>query len=384
MGRVSRRRRRASSAGCGRWPPRTAPSPRRAPAHADRPGRGRQDAPGPGGRPGGPAGAFPDGVRLADLAPLADPARCRRRRRALGRARGGRPAGRAHLLARLGRRRLLLVLDNCEHLVGAVAALAAALLPACPGLRLLATSREVLGVAGETAWPVRPLAHARRRARARPRRPRGAATRCACSSSGPRAAQAGLRASRPRTRRPVAQICRRLDGLPLALELAAARVRVLPVGQLSPGWTTASACSRAASRTAPPRQQTLRAVVDWSYDLLTRPGAGALRPAGRVRRRLDAGGAEAVGAGGGLARRSAGPADPLVDHSLVVAEAAGDGTTRYRLLETLREYARSGSRRGESGRAAAARRLLPGAGRSGRAARGPRPATWEPAVCWSG
>jgi non-specific serine/threonine protein kinase len=173
------------------------------------------------------AGAFPDGVRLADLAPLADPGLVPPTvAAALGvREEAGRPVV-PTLLDALGPRRLLLVLDNCEHLVGAVVALVAALLPACPELRLLATSREVLRVGGETTWPVRPLATP----------PPGIGAPADLTGSGAvrlfveraRAAQPGF-ALRDANAPALAALCRRLDGLPLALELAAACLRVLPV-----------------------------------------------------------------------------------------------------------------------------------------------------------
>ena len=228
-------------------------------------------------------------------------------------------------------RRALLVLDNCEHLVEECAALADTLLRACPGLRILATSREALGVAGETAWLVPPLSL--------PTSPSASGASEAVQLFVERArsvvpdfalGDAGLAA--------VAQICRRLDGLPLALELAAARLRALPLERIAERLDDRFRLLTTGSRTALPRHQTLRAAMDWSYDLL----------AERERRLLErlavfAGGfsldaAEAVCAGSDVERDDvldlvAG----LVEKSLVTLLDVEDAA-RYRLLETVREY----------------------------------------------
>ncbi|MFG3228698.1 BTAD domain-containing putative transcriptional regulator [Kitasatospora sp. NPDC048194] len=228
------------------------------------------------------------------------------------------------LVEHCAHRRMLLVLDNCEHLIQAAADLAAALLVECPGLTVLATSREPLGVPGESVLPVEPL-------------PAPVALR--------------LLAERAATARPgydpdsepeaCAEICRRLDGLPLAIELAAARLRVMTAGQIADRLDSRFALLTAGSRTLLPRQQTLRAVVDWSWDLLGKRERAVLR-----RLSVFAGGwrledAEAICADGVEVSRDE-VADlllSLVDKSLLVADLGGGGLPRYRMLETINEYA---------------------------------------------
>jgi non-specific serine/threonine protein kinase len=288
--------------------------------------------------------AYPDGVWLAELAALADPALVAH---AVAAATGvreqpGRPLA-ATLADALRDKRLLLVLDNCEHLVEACARLAEALLRACPALTVLATSREALGVAGEAPWRVPSLTL--------PPLPD--------DGPAPAAALAGVEAvllfaARAAAARPgfavtddnagaVARLCVRLDGVPLALELAAARVRVLPVEQLLGRLEDRFAVLTGGSRTALPRQQTLRATVDWSYDLLDGDERTLF-----ARLSVFAGGfaleaAEAVGADPDGAGPAAGAVldllTRLADKSLVVADEQPGGAARYRLLETLRQYA---------------------------------------------
>ena len=225
---------------------------------------------------------FRDGVWLVDLAPVADPALVPSVvARTLGvREAAGRPLGES-LGDSLRDRRLLLVLDNCEHLVAACAALAGALLRAGPGVRLLATSRESLGVAGEAVWPVPPLPVPPLPVSGPP----GAGDEATLAPDGVALAQGAavrLFADRARAVRPdfaltaanapaVAEVCRRLDGLPLALELAAARVRVLPPPQLLARLDDRFRLLIGGGRAAPPRQQTLRATMEWSSALLTEP-----------------------------------------------------------------------------------------------------------------
>ncbi|MBW8482546.1 ATP-binding protein [Actinomadura parmotrematis] len=226
----------------------------------------------------------------------------------------------------LGARPALLVLDNCEHLVEGCASLAAVLLARCPGLRLLATSREPLRMAGETVWRVPPLdpADAVRLfvERARAVRPDFAATGA------------------------VAEVSRALDGLPLALELAAARVRVLSVEQiaerLEDRFKLLSAGDR--DRTAPLRQRTLRAAIDWSHDLLSAPERVLLRRLA-VFAGWTLGQAEQVCADDGPFLTGLAGHDlldlltALVDKSLVVVGEEVAGETRFRLLESIRQYA---------------------------------------------
>lgn len=233
---------------------------------------------------------------------------------------------------------LLLILDNCEHLIGAAAELAETLLRACPAIRIFATSREALGIAGETAWRApslsapalgEPASVERLRAYEAVQlfEARAAAVRTEFHVTAENAAA-------------VAQICRRLDGIPLAIELAAARIRVLPVEQLVAKLDDRFRLLTGGSRTALPRQQTLRAAMDWSYDLLSEPERALLR-----RLSVFAGGwtldaAETICAGSGI--ESPDVLDlltHLVDKSLVVVEPPRE-EARYRLLETVRQFAR--------------------------------------------
>ncbi|MEZ7004169.1 BTAD domain-containing putative transcriptional regulator [Streptomyces sp. AD55] len=243
------------------------------------------------------------------------------------------------LVEHCGPRRLLIVLDNCEHVVEAAARLAEELLARCPGLTVLATSREPLGVPGELLRPVEPLSEP---AALRLLADRGAAARPGFrTEDDPEAC---------------AEICRRLDGLPLAIELAAARLRMLTPRQIADRLDDRFRLLTSGSRTVRPRQQTLRAVVDWSWDLLDEDEREVLRRLSVFAGGCDLAAAEAV----------CGPAaldalGSLVDKSLVVAAPvpdaeSGDGM-RYRLLETVAEYA--AERLDESGgRAAAARAHL--------------------------
>jgi predicted ATPase/class 3 adenylate cyclase/Tfp pilus assembly protein PilF len=289
----------------------------------------------------------PDGVWFVDLAPLTDPALVPQVvLAAMGlREAPSRPAL-ATLTDHLGAKTVLLLLDNCEHLVEACARVADALLRACPCLRVLATSREALGVAGETAWRVPSLAVPDPDpGRAEPigRLAEYEAVRLFVD----RAAQVQPAfALTDRNAAAVAQVCRRLDGVPLALELAAARVRVLAVEQILARLDDRFQLLTGGSRTALPRQQTLRAALDWSHDLLSEPERALLR-----RLSVFAGGwtleaAEAVCAPVDPASpRSArlGPSEPLdvltglVDKSLVLVDETPAGM-RYRCLETIRGY----------------------------------------------
>ncbi|MEU2114475.1 BTAD domain-containing putative transcriptional regulator [Streptomyces sp. NPDC016459] len=320
------------------------------------------------------AEAWPDGVWVAELAPVTDPEAVPEAVLAAVGARETvlRGAGAEELrtgndpLARLvehcAGRRMLLLLDNCEHLVAAAAELAETLLARCPGLRVLATSREPLGVPGENARPVGPLL-----------------TEPALRLLGERGA-----AVRPGFRieedpEAAAEIVRRLDGLPLAIELAAARLRMLTLRQIAARLDDRFRLLTSGARTVLPRQQTLRAVVDWSWDLLDDAERAVLRRLSVFTGGTDLEAAEAVcaapadagpaaaaggaAAGGATAvERAPTPADvldllgSLVDKSLVVA-APGEAGMRYRLLETVAEYA--GERLDEAGeRAATERRHL--------------------------
>ncbi|MFH7599615.1 BTAD domain-containing putative transcriptional regulator [Streptomyces racemochromogenes] len=226
----------------------------------------------------------------------------------------------ALLLEYCAHRSLLLVLDNCEHVIGAAAELADKLLTHCPGVRILATSREPLGVPGEFLRPLEPL-------------PPGPAHRLFADRA--TAARPGFSADQDPAA--VAEICTRLDGLPLAIELAAARLRLLTPRQIADRLDDRFRLLTGGARTLLPRQQTLRAVVDWSWDLLDPTERTVLTRMSAFAGGCDLDAAEAV-CGGDDGFDVADTLGSLVDKSLVTAVPDPDGM-RYRLLETIREYA---------------------------------------------
>jgi predicted ATPase/DNA-binding CsgD family transcriptional regulator len=234
-------------------------------------------------------------------------------------------------------RRLLLALDNCEHLIDACAWVCQRLLASSPGLRLIATSRQPLRVAAEKVWQVQPLSVAPAGGLSAP----GDAHRYeAIRLFADRAAAAapGFAIS-PANAGAVAALCRSLDGMPLAIELAAARVRALSVEQISERLADRFGLLTRGDRTAPARQRTLRAAIDWSHDLLTASEQVLLR-----RLSVFAGWslemAEQVCPDEGIpAPDMLDLIDALVDKSLVVLEPEVLGQARYRLLDTIREYA---------------------------------------------
>ncbi|MEU7018337.1 BTAD domain-containing putative transcriptional regulator [Streptomyces sp. NPDC046385] len=240
----------------------------------------------------------------------------------------GAPSPAHRLASALRDRRTLLVLDNCEHVVDAAVELAELLLRTAPGLRVLATSQEPLGLAGEAVFPVEPLGtddavrlfseRASDRDPAFPRDP-GAVD--------------------PADRAAVAEICRRLDGIPLALELAATRVRALGVKELAARLGDRFRVLNSRQRGAPARQQTLRAVIDWSWELLSAPERIVLRRLAVHRDGCDLDAAEATCAGDGVTRDEVlDLVTRLVDRSLVVV-VDGPAGRRYRLLESVAAYA---------------------------------------------
>ena len=298
-------------------------------------------------------GAYPDGVWLVELAGLSE-----------GTLVSAAVAGVLGVQERAGQpltdtigevlrgKRMLLVLDNCEHLVEEAASLVDAVLDSCPDLRILATSREALGVAGEVRWTVPALS--------------------VPGSGSPSAMEelegyesARLFAERASERRPgfalhsgnavaVAEICRSLDGIPLAIELAAARTGALAVEEISGRLTDSLELLTDGGRTRSPRQRTLRGALDWSYELLGEEERKLFR-----RLSVFAGGwtlaaAEVVGAGKGLdGSRIIELLSQLVDKSLAKIEVTGEGV-RYEFLEPIRQYARE--KLGQSGEAEAVRR----------------------------
>jgi predicted ATPase/DNA-binding SARP family transcriptional activator len=243
----------------------------------------------------------------------------------------------ARLTAALQGRTGLLVLDNCEHLVDAAAALARELLTGAPDLTVLATSREALGVTGESVWSLPslgvPTAGARTLADVR--------DAGAVQLFVERAAQADATFQLEEATAPaVAEICRRLDGIPLALELAAARVRTLGVAEIADRLDDRFALLSSGDRTLQPRQRTLEAVVAWSWHLLDGPEQVLFRRLAVLVGPAELVAVEAVGADGEVveAREVVALLDALVAKSLVVADPYGP-SHRYRLLETLRSYA---------------------------------------------
>jgi non-specific serine/threonine protein kinase len=271
------------------------------------------------------AKAFPGGVWLVDLAPVREASAVPGVvAAALNVADAGPRPVTELLVAHLSKRRVLLVLDNCEHLVEACAHLAQQLLSAAPELRILATSRETLQVTGEHVLPVTVLPQ---RDAVELLRQRTAAVRPGFEVTDANKA-------------PVIRLCEDLDGLPLALELAASRLRTLTVEQVVERLEDRFALLTTGSRTARPHQRTLRAAMDWSWELCD--------PAERLlwaRLSVFAGSftleaAEQVCTGDGIdAREAADLLDRLVAQSLVKRIEVG-GATRYRLLETIRQYGR--------------------------------------------
>ena len=275
------------------------------------------------------ADRFTDGVWLVELAPIRDPALVPA---ALAAALGVREqAGlsSADALTRvLGRQQLLLVLDNCEHVIGAAAELCAGLLLGCDDLRVLATSREPLRVAGEARYRLPPLAL--------PGPGDAADFGCeAVALFADRARQADAHFALDREAGPmVARLVRRLDGMPLAIELAAARVEALGVTQLLDRIDDRFGLLVGGDRLAPSRQQSLAATVEWSYRLLDEPERRVFRLVSLFPGPFTLDAAEAVAGKGASAAVLR-----LVDCSLVVPPRTGpDGRSRYMMLETLRAY----------------------------------------------
>jgi predicted ATPase/DNA-binding SARP family transcriptional activator len=292
---------------------------------------------------------FRDGVWLVELAPLSDPDLVpQAAASALGVPEASDSSPTEDLVEHLKGLRTLLVLDNCEHLIEGCADLTDTLLRTCPDLRILATSREPLRVAGESNYMV-PSLSLPDPGRLPPTGELGRYEAVRLFVERARDVDAGF-ALTGRNAAAVARLCQKLDGIPLAIELAAARVRVLTVGQISEKLKDTLRLLTTGSRTAAARHQTLKATLEWSYKLLSEQERELLE-----RLSVFTGGwaleaAEAVGAGSGIeeGRGSYGPvSNPplldllsgLVDKSLVVAEADGDGALRYRLLETVRQYA---------------------------------------------
>jgi non-specific serine/threonine protein kinase len=290
---------------------------------------------------------FADGVWLIDLAPLADPALVPQ---AIALVLEVRQVSDQPLLATLTRSlqhtQLLLVLDNCEHLVAACAEIVHTLLQTCPHLSILVTSREALEVEGEQLWSVPPLSVPPVPGASKPP-PSAQPAPPGVPHEQYEAVQLFLeraRAVRPTLSltqgalRALGQICVQLDGLPLALELAAARMQVLSVEYLAEHLAERFQLLTGGNRTALPRHQTLHATLEWSYSLLTEPERVLLRRTAIFASGWMLEAAEAVCAGDGLERAVVlDTLAQLVKKSLVVVEEQEDHL-RFRLLETVRQY----------------------------------------------
>jgi predicted ATPase/class 3 adenylate cyclase len=282
--------------------------------------------------------SFQDGVWLVALAPLSDEALVPQAVAAAFGLREDPPRSLVETLADyLAAKTLLILLDNCEHLVEATARLAESLLRAAPGVRILATSREPLRIAGETVWSVPPLSLPKEDEEVTSASPsRTEAVLLFVNRATAAEPRFGLRAENASA---VAELCRRLDGIPLALELAAARVATLSVQQIAERLDDRFRLLTGGDRSALPHHQTLSSTIDWSYQLLEEPERICLQ-----RLSVFAGGftleaAEAVCSGGDIDTRDVlDLLARLVLKSLVIAES-GDDSARYRLLETIRQYA---------------------------------------------
>ncbi|RFS87454.1 AfsR/SARP family transcriptional regulator [Actinomadura spongiicola] len=295
--------------------------------------------------------AYPDGTWLAELAALGDDGHAGAsvaeavmtvlgireesgpRTASIGPAGPAAPAN-ERLAEAVRDRRLLLVLDSCEHVIDAVADLVSVLLRRAPELRVLATSQESLGISGEAIYPVAPLdvpATASDPAAVE----RSSAARLFVARAA--AASPGFRLDAGNAH-DVAVICRRLDGIPLALELAATRVRALGLPGLIARLDDRFRLLARGYRGAPPRQRTLRAMIDWSWELLTGPERAVLRRLAVHAEGCTLGAAEIVCSGGGVRSEDVlALLARLVDRSLVVM-ADHAGGPRYRLLESVAEY----------------------------------------------
>ena len=281
---------------------------------------------------------YPDGIWLAELAPVSDPALVEHRLMSTLVLPGA--AGRSALDVLgeyVGDKRLLLVLDNCEHVVDACAVLAQSLLRGCPSLRILTTSREALNIPGELVWRVPSLRLPDARQALSPE------ILATCEA-------VALFIDRARSVDPefalttinaesVAQICARLDGIPLAIELAAARTRLMPVDEILNRLNDRFRLLTSGSRTALPRQQTLRASIEWSYGLLTEPEQVLFRRMTVFAGSFSLDAVERVCAGQGLeATDMVDILGRLVEKSVLIADKEAGAVARFRLLETLRQY----------------------------------------------
>lgn len=280
-----------------------------------------------------------DGVWLAELAPITDPSLVPNAvAQALNvQGEANRPVIDA-ILTFLKRKRLLLILDNCEHVIDEARNVVDGILLGCPDVRVLATSREGLNIAGERVYrmPSLPVPLAGESVTSDAELHYGAIALFVDRAL----ASDGRFAFSDENAPYVAEICRRLDGIPLAIELAAARVKVLSPQQLAQKLNERFRVLTGGNRRALPRQQTMRALVDWSYDLLSDDERTLFRKLGIFAGGFTLESASAVCSDGTIDEIAVlDLVSSLVDKSLVHAEPAGNGT-RYRLLESMRQYAR--------------------------------------------
>lgn len=285
-------------------------------------------------------GAFRDGIWFVDLAAVQDEALVPDAvARALSIRERGTEALTTTLQGAIGERQLLLILDNCEHLVGRCAVLADTLLRGCPELRILSTSREALGSGAERVCRVPPL-HVPDVAASATLQELGQSEAAALFVQRASAAPAELLPS-DKSAAAIAEICRRLDGIPLAIELAASRAKHLAIVEIAEHLDDRLNLLTSGSRSSPGRQQTLRSTIDWSYQLLSDPERLLFD-----RLSVFAGGwtleaAQVVCAADAIHRTDVlDLLGQLVDKSLVIADLGVSDRTRFRMFETLQEYAR--------------------------------------------
>jgi predicted ATPase/uncharacterized protein HemY len=280
---------------------------------------------------------FPDGVWFVDLAPLADPLLVPQ---AIATPLGVREAAGRPLLETLSdylkTRRLLLILDNCEHLAPACADLAIYLLRSSPGLQMLITSRQPLQLSGEMTWAVPPMSFPVANGQAASEPMDYDAVRLFVERA--QLGQPGFRLT-DHTAPTLMEICRRLEGLPLPIELAAARLRVLSLGEILQRLNDRFSLLATGLRGVPQRHLTERAAIDWSYNLLTPPEQSLFSRAAVFRGGFTLEAAEAVCAPGGTQRGDVlDVLSHLVDKSMVMVGDSAVDPMRYRFLEPLREY----------------------------------------------
>ncbi len=274
---------------------------------------------------------YPDGVWMVELAPVADPALVVGEVADLWGLRAGEGVDLIRVVkSHVARQTMLLVVDNCEHVLESAADLVAQLLAAAPGLTVIATSRESLGIGGEAVYRVPSLGL--------PERSSGADASDAVQLFLDRAAHKGGDDIPATEMEAVVRICRRLDGIPLGIELAAARLRTLSATELADRLDASFRILTGASKTAVSRQRTLQTAIDWSYDLLGEETAAVFRRLSVFAGGFDLAAAEAVGVDEAIQDwQVLDHIDQLVDKSLIVAAHHG-GQTRFRMLEPIRQY----------------------------------------------